>query len=148
MVQVVQLFTIILVVQLFYASAVTIVSHTMPEDAINYVNIFSDVANEISLNGTVQTLESSVSDQTDMPLIELGALVFYSGNLLVDLLLNFAFAIPQMLALIINGVMMLFNGIDVQILAAMQAFFSVLVGVLYFVGIIQLLMGVRSGRIV
>ena len=73
--------------------------------------------------------------------------MFYSGNILIDLLLNFFFAIPEMLTMLINGVMMLF-GIHVEAMGIIQIFLSVITVVLYVISVIQLAVGVRSGRLV
>ena len=63
----------------------------------------------------------------------------------LDLLLNFAFAIPEMIGMLINGIQRLLN-IDGYLFAAVELFFSVLMVALYFIGIVQLLGGMRSGR--
>ena len=140
-------FKAIIVVMLFYSVSITLITYALPAESKHYVDPFSDVASEINLENTSAQLRSSVEAQTNIPVIELGALVFYSGNILVDLLLNFAFAIPEMIGLVINGVMLLLN-IDSYIFAIVEIFAAVMVTVLYFIGLIQLLTSVRSGRMV
>lgn len=143
----ISLFKTIILVQLFYAFAITILSHGMPADALHYVDPFSSITDDISLKGVSSDIQGSLEKQTNVPVIELGALVFYSGNLLIDMLLNFAFAIPQMLSMLVNGFMMLFS-IDSQLFVVVQLFASAVVMSMYVIGIIQLLTGIRSGRIV
>lgn len=140
------MFKIIIVIQLFYAFSITAISYSMPEDSLNYVTSFSDITNSISLESVSSDVQGSLERQTDIPVIELGALIFYSGNMLIDLLLNFAFAIPQMLGMLVNGIMILFN-VDGYLFGLVELFSSVLFGVLYIVALIQLLVGVRSGRV-
>lgn len=140
-------FKVTLLMMLFYSFAINILIYSMPDEALPYVKGFSDLAGEISLEGVSEDVQDSVQEQTNIPVLELGALVFYSGNILIDLILNFAFAIPEMAALVLTGVLMLLN-IDTQIANIMQLFFSVTIMVMYFIGIIQLLTGIRSGRIV
>lgn len=140
-------FKITLIMMLFYSISITMVTYSMPTDTLDYVTSFSDLAGDIDLDEVSTEVQQSVEKQTNLPIVELGALVFYSGNILIDLLLNFAFAIPEMIALIITGLMMLIN-MDVQIVASLQLFFSVVIIVVYFISIIQLLTGIRSGRIV
>lgn len=140
-------FKTIIIVMLFYSVSITLLTYALPSDAKHYVDPFSEVANDINLENTSAQLKDSVEAQTSIPVIELGALVFYSGNILVDLLLNFAYAIPQMIGLILNGILLLLN-IDSYVFAVVQIFASVIVTVLYFIGIIQLLTSVRSGRMV
>lgn len=140
-------FKVTLLMMLFYSFAINILVYSMPDEALPYVTGFSDLAGEISLEGVSEDVQDSVEEQTNIPVLELGALVFYSGNILIDLILNFAFAIPEMAGLVLTGILMLLN-IDTQIANIMQLFFSVTIMVIYFIGIIQLLTGIRSGRIV
>lgn len=138
-------FKIILIVQLFYSFSITIYSHVLPEETLNHVTSFSDLAEDIDLNSVSNDIQESVQDQINIPVVELGALVFYSGNIILDLLLNFFFAIPQMFTLLLGGFLMLFTNIDSFITNTIQIFLSVLVTVLYFLGSLQLLLNLRSG---
>ena len=140
-------FKAIIVVMLFYSVSITLLTYALPSESKVYVNPFSEVANDIDLQDTSSQIRGSVEAQTSIPVIELGALVFYSGNILVDLLLNFAFAIPEMIGLVINGIMLLLN-IDSYVFAVVEIFAAVVVTVIYFIGLIQLLTSVRSGRMV
>ncbi len=140
-------FMSLIMVMLFYSFAITLTTYAMPEESLNYVTAFSDVADTIDLETVSGEVQDSIERQTKIPVLELGALVFYSGNILIDLLLNFAFAIPQMLGLLINGLMLLFN-VDSNIFAIVQIFASVALIVAYFIGLMQLLTGIRSGRLV
>lgn len=136
-------FKVMLVVMLFYSFCITLITYAMPSESINYVESFSSLANEANLENVSEQIQGSITSQTRIPLIELGALVFYSGNIVIDLLLNFAFALPEMIGLVINGVMLLLN-IDSYVFAVVQLFASVVMVVLYFVSIMQLLIGIRT----
>ena len=140
-----QSFKVMLVVMLFYSMAITMLTYAIPEGARNYVTVFSDSTSDITLEGVGAEVQDSLTRQTNMPIIEAGALVFYSGNILIDLLLNFAYAIPQMLGMLIHGITILFN-LDTTIFMIVQLFASVLITILYLLGLIQLLTGIRSGR--
>ena len=141
------LFKTIILVQLFYAVCITGLVASMPGESVDYVTGFSDLADQIDINTVSEEVQQSLTRQQSIPVIELGALVFYSGNILIDLLLNFFFAIPEMLTMLINGVMMLF-GIHVEAMGIIQIFLSVITVVLYVISVIQLAVGVRSGRLV
>jgi hypothetical protein len=145
MVNMMSLFKVIIVVQLFYAFSITVLAYALPAESIQYTTAFSDVADRIDLEGVSSDLEESVGEQLNIPVIELGALIFYSGNIIIDLLLNFFFAIPEMISLFINMFLMLF-GIDSYIFAIVELFATAVITVLYFVGLIQLLVSIRSGR--
>lgn len=140
-------FQVIIIIQLFYAFAITILAYSMPTNALNYVDSFSDVANDIDLDSVTTDLQDSVESTLNVPIIELGALVFYSGNILVDLLLNFAFAIPEMIGLVINGFLYIFN-VDSYLFAIVELFAGAVIIALYFIGILQLLGNIRSGRVI
>lgn len=142
-----QLLKVVIVMQLFFSFGITALAYAIPGDAKNYVQIFTSAGNSSNLQDTATKVQDSLQSQTNIPVIELGALVFYSGNILIDFLLNFAFAIPEMIGLLINGFMLLF-GIDSYLFALIQLFSSVVIIVMYFVGLIQLLTGIRSGRVI
>lgn len=142
-----KIFVIVIIIQLFYSFAITTTTYALPSDTLDYVTSFSDITTQIDLESVTTDLQDSVESSLNIPVIELGALVFYSGNILIDLLLNFAFAIPQMIALLINGFLYLFN-IDSYLATIIQLFSSAIITALYFVGLIQLLMNVRSGRVI
>jgi hypothetical protein len=88
-------------------------------------------------------MTSQIQSQKNIPLIEMGALLFYSGNFIIDLCFNFIFAIPQMIGLILSGVAILFN-IDPDIMYLIQAYLMGIMGLLYIISIIQMLIGVRT----
>jgi hypothetical protein len=141
-------FKVTLVVMLFYSFAITLISYALATTtALNYVTMFATPTSNYSINSVNTQVQGSLTRQTNIPVIELGALVFYSGNILIDLLLNFAYAIPQMLGLLIHSVELLFQ-LDTYMWAMVQIFASVLMTVLYFVGLIQLVTGVRSGQMI
>lgn len=139
-------FKVMLIMCLFYSVSINILTYTMPSASLHYVTGFSDLAGSIDLNDVAGEVQNSVEAQTNIPVIEIGALVFYSGNILIDLLLNFAFAIPEMIGLLITGFLMLVS-VDAGIARYIQLFASVTIMVVYFISIIQLLLGVRSGRV-
>lgn len=135
-------------VMMFYSLFISLMTwglSTYMPGSIDYVTSFQDLGQTIDLNTTAQTIQSSLEQQTSIPVIELGALVFYSGNIFIDLLLNFAFAIPQMISLFLMGLSMLIP-FPPFVIAAVQGFSSVLIGVIYLVTIIEQIIGIRSGR--
>lgn len=144
--EITDIFKSMLLVMLFYSFAINVIVYAMPADTRNYVSIYSDLANDVDFYNTTNQIQDSLEKQTQIPILEVGALVFYSGNILIDLLLNFAFAIPEMIGLVIHGIMFLFN-IDSGLFAIVEIFASVTVLILYFIGLIQLIVGIRSGRI-
>lgn len=147
---VIDYFKVMVIVQLFYAVSIGILTYGMGLGAplaLDNANTFTGITNQIDIQTVSDEIEGNLQSQSDMPVVELGALVFYSGNLLIDLLLNFTFAIPMMIATLINGIITIFS-IDTFIVSQIEILLSVLMLVMYFIGIIQLVAGLRSGRIV
>lgn len=139
---------VIIVIQLFYAIAITMVAYALVgTGAAAQITPFSDPADQIDIASVSGELEDSIQRQIDIPAVEVGALVFYSGNILLDLLMNFVNAIPHMIMSVLNAFELLFN-FDTFIMASIQTFMNVIIMVMYFIACIQLLAGIRSGRVI
>lgn len=137
------MFKAILIIQMFFSVAITGIAYAIPDSAKHFLTSYSDLTQTVNLQNISGSVQTSLQRQTTIPIIELGALVFYSGNILIDLLLNFAYALPQMIGLLINSIMLLLN-VDSYIFALVEIFCSVIISVLYLVGIIQLISNARS----
>jgi len=134
----------IIVLQLFFGFGITILSHSLigiNPDIAPYMSDYTDIAPDIS-NITTQ-IEGSMQSQLNIPVVDLGALVFYSGNIIVDLMLNFFFAVPSLFTLIANGFFGLFN-IDAFLEANLKLFIYSIVSVLYFINLLAFIMNIRS----
>lgn len=138
------LFVSMIVVQLFFAGAVTIITYAMPSDTLPYINMLT-ANDDFNAVDTAQKMQNAVQRQTNIPLVDIGALVFYTGNIILDLLLNFIFAIPTMITLLINLVSMLFGGLDTFFVTIIQSTFSVLMLCIYFIYLLEFIAGIRSG---
>jgi hypothetical protein len=136
-------FKVMVLIMLFYSFGITALSHGMPTEALNFVVEFDG----FEMTTIHETVQSSVTRQQNIPVIEMGALVFYSGNALLDLLLNFLTAPAQLIGLTVNLITMVI-GIDSDIFALIEILFTVLIGVFYLIGTIQLITGIRTGRVV
>lgn len=140
-----KLFVSIIIVQAFFAFGVTTLAYALPQETINlgYITAFTDLGQDVDLEGINEDIQSSLDSQLDIPVIDIGALVFYSGNILIDLILNFLFAIPQMIGLLIAGLVFLFN-LDSYLVGLVQFFMSILISIMYVIGLIQLLLNIRG----
>lgn len=135
----------ILLTQLFYSLAITLLLYSVPPTTLANVHSFSDLSNNIDITTITGQIQNTLSRQTKVSVVDLGALVLFSGNILLDLLTNFAFALPQMITLLINGTIMLV-GIDAQITLIIQTFATVMVMIMYSIGLLSMLTNIRSGR--
>jgi len=141
---------VIIMAQIFFSIAITIFAHAVAiatPEALNYFGSYTDIGAQWNATSINNDLTSNLDTQQNIPIIEVGALVFYSGNILLDVLLNFLTAIPTMLTLLLRGIMNLLS-INSDIWLYFQLFATTIVGALYVVGLIQFLVGVRSGRVV
>lgn len=134
---------IIVIMQLFFSASITMISHAMPEDAIQYSTIFNDYSSSHGIEEIGGQVDSTLSRQTKVPIIELGSLIFYSGNILVDFLLNFAAAIPEMIGLLVNGITLLF-ALNTDAFIVAEGFAAVAIASIYIIGLVQTLLNLRG----
>lgn len=133
-------FETLIIMQLFYAFAVTVIVYSMPADTVNYISVFQT---NVDLEGTSVKIQENLQKQMDIPVVDLGALVFYSGNIFVDLLLNFMTAIPQMFSLLLTGLFTFLN-IDAYIATQLKLFTTTLLTITYVLMLLKFIMQIRS----
>ena len=138
-----QLFTTLLLVQLFWSLSVSLVVPYMPNAASNQVVMFNNSNNMIELSTLQTSISSGITDQQNIPLLEVGALVFYSSATILNIMINFFTAIPQMVTLLMT-VFFLFIPIPVGLQITLQAWVFGIVTVLYFIVLFTFLMGTRT----
>lgn len=141
-------FKVTLIVMLFYSFSITVIAEFIPESGRAYVTSFSEGTTTVDeFSDYSQDVQEQLTQQTNIPVLDVGSLVFYSGNILLNLLINFVYAIPQMIGFLIHGLTLMLN-LDKMIVYYIELFSAVVVSILYIVGLVQLITGVRSGRIV
>lgn len=136
---------VILIIMAFWSFSITALTYALPVDALEYVSIFTGSSASFDIEELGQELTDSMTQQTNIPVVDMGALVFYSGNILLDFMLNFAFAIPEMLGLFIAGLCTILN-LDAYLVQLVQLMASVTITALYMIGLIQLITSIRSGN--
>jgi len=135
-------FKILIVIQLLYAFTITSIAYTLPSDAKQYLQVFPQ-ADLSQYSQVYEKTEESIHKQLNIPVIDLGALVFYTGNIVIDLLLNFITALPQMVTAVISVVFMHFN-IDSYILAQLKLLITSLLTIIYLIMLIEFLVSMRT----
>lgn len=141
------LIKIIFAINAFYSFAITGLAYSLPEDSLNYMTSYSGgtvigTGTEIS-----QQLEDNLDQQTNIPVIDIGALIFYSSNIVVNLIMNFIFAIPEMIGFLVTGVVFIL-GFDTFLINQLQILLSALMIGVYVIGVISTLMKLRSGQVI
>lgn len=141
-------FKAILLTQLFYSLAITLLVYSLsPVGFDPSIQSFSNSSSNVDATEITSEIQDTLTRQTKVSVVDVGALVLFSGNILLDLLLNFTFALPQMITLLIDGTVKLV-GIDAEITGIVQVFATALIMIMYFIGLLTLLTNIRSqGRI-
>lgn len=138
------LLQVVLIMSAFYSIGITTMVSTLPEDARREAATYT-LGENFNVERMNEDMSSALQSQTSIPLIEMGALVFYSGNFIIDFMMNFITAIPQMLSLLLLTFTRLFPALDIEIIHMIQIFTSVVVSAMYVFGLIGTLLSMRSG---
>ena len=136
----------VLMVNFFWALAVTLLAYTLPYNPSPQT--FATVtANTTNLESMATQLQNTVTAQTQIPVIDLGALIFYSGNILIDFLVNFINTVPSMITGLVH-IILLFGNVDATIALWIKLGIYILVMIVYSVWLLSLILGMRTGRAV
>jgi len=136
-------FKLIIIVMLFYSFGITMFTYALAgRDTQGLMAPFEQGV--VSMDSVSAKVQASMGSMLGVPLLaQFGALMLFSGNILIDLLLNFVFAIPQMMMILISGIMVIFS-IDAFISAQIQILIYVSMMALQFVSLMQMLTNLRS----
>lgn len=138
-----QLFTTLLIVQLFWAFSVTLIVPFMPNAQSNQVLMFNNDNALIKLPLLQSQLETGIGDQANIPVLEVGALVFYSSATILSLMINFFTAVPQMVTLL-TTVFFLFIPMELTIQNTVLTWIFAIVSILYVISLFAFIAGTRS----
>jgi hypothetical protein len=134
-------------IQVFFALAITLFVYALPADTKPYLNDYASLSNRVSLDTTADKFQGAIQKQTDIPILDIGALVFYSGNIILDLFMNFIFALPEMGALLIKTIATLLS-LDSFFTTRIMIFITVIFSVTYLMALFSFINGIRSGSAV
>lgn len=139
-------FKFIIIVQIFFGISISIIGYAMPDK--KYLSIAS-MDHPIDVNDIGGSLEDTLDNQVNIPLIDMGAMMFYTSNLIIDMVLNSFFAIPEMISIILH-VYNMFYPVDPVIYSYMSIAIFCIFGLLYILAIIVMVMNLRrpSGAVV
>ena len=138
-----QLFTLLLMVQLFWSMGVTLLVPNMPNAASDQVIMFNNSNGIIDIGILQSSVDAGIGDQTNIPLLEVGALVFYSSATIISLMVNFFAAIPQMVTLLISVFFLLVPSDPIMVLN-IRTWVAAIVGVLYAIALFTFIAGARA----
>lgn len=140
-------FKIVLTVQLFYAVGITMLLYAIslgPASLTlhNGLGAFQNLPNT-DISQIQSKVTGSFTNQTSLPLADLGSLVYFSGFVLMDLLANFVLAVPSMVQLLLTALFW-FVPVDATFQALIVTFLTILVGIIYFLGLLALFTNIAS----
>lgn len=134
-------FKYMVMVSFFWSFFITTIISTLPATQLTTTDLFSGVDRD--MNSMAQQLDVGVANQKNLPATDIGALVYYSGIYLIDLMVNFFAALPQMVGLAIRGIF-LFVPTPVEIQRQIVLVIELIVAALYVLNFIALLANMRS----
>ena len=136
-------FKVMITVQLFWAIGITMLTAVMPVGDIQTLSYVQYENGTFDLLTVKAQFEESIANQVNIPFVDVGTLVFYSGNLILDLMLNFFLFVPQMFNILITLLGRIFL-IDGTLIALLQLFLTVFIGVMYVIGLLQFVSTYRN----
>lgn len=137
-------FIYVLMVQLFWSFAVTSLIYVVPGEYAVAVTLFTSDPTASTLTTISPSVQTNIENQLQLQLIDIATLIYYSGNLIIDLILNFLGAVPQMFALLIQA-FSIFVPVDSELLGVFKFYIIVLVQILYIIGFVTTITSLRSG---
>lgn len=137
------MFVAFIFVQIFWAFSVTLLVPFIPDAEMSQVVFFEDEAGLIKYSTLANSLETGISDQTNIPVLDFGALIFYSSNLLLSLMINFATAVPQMLLILLSAFSNVFP-LNYTIMFYMKTYFTLIITILYYLSLFLFITNIRG----
>lgn len=134
---------LVVTIQLFYGFGVTLLAYSLPSESVNLISTYQEPSSNLNVDDISSTIEENLQSQLNVPLIDIGSLVFYSGNILIDMIINFFTAIPSMITIAISTFFMFFP-VDAFIATQIKLLLWVFAAILYFIAFLAFIMNIRS----
>lgn len=140
-------FKVVIIIQLVFGVGASMIAHSLPTQT--YLTISQQITPEniesmenISGNFT-EKIEAIRNPPVKLPFVDTAFVLFYSGNLVIDAFINSLFAIPSMFTVLVTG-FAIFIPIAQEFEAMLSLFVWSFIAVLYIIGIIGVIMNLRS----
>ena len=131
----------LLLVQIFFGVAITLLVMTLPISG-NQVTWFNNSSGVMNFATTATSIQSSMTNATKIPLLDFGSLVFYSSNIIFNLMINIVFAIPEMLSIFMS-IIFFFVPIDYTLQLVIKGTFIMICTILYYIILLSFITGTR-----
>lgn len=131
----------LLLVQMFYGIAITLLLVYLPVEGAQ-VSMYSSSSAVMNFGTTSSMVQTAFTNQTQIPLLDFGSLVFYSSSILLNLIVNIVFAIPELLGLF-AGIILYFVPLDYTLAFTIKSAFIAICSIAYYVILVSLAAGTR-----
>jgi len=133
-------FKLIIIVQIFFGVSVTLLAYSMPSSS--YTDMI-EAEHQVDLTETGNIITSAAERQTNIPILDVGSLIFFSGNIIIDLVLNSVFAIPEMATSLVS-VFNIFLPLDPTVKIYIGISIFLIIGAVYIINILAFIINLRS----
>lgn len=132
-------------VMIIYSLFITFMIYSIPAADLDFVLLeFKSTPAFVSSSVIGEKFQSGLQQQQSFGVVEVAALALYSGNLIMDLLLNFFTAIPSMVSLGVKSILYFVN-IPAYFKTEILSWVYSLVAALWVLQILTLLIDIRRG---
>lgn len=131
----------LILMQIFYGVAITLLVMVLPLSGAQ-MTWFNNADGVMEFSTTSAQIQSSLESSTQIPLLDYGALIFYSSNLFFNLIINIVFGIPMLLSAFLY-IFFYFIPIDYTIQKAVQLMFIPIITILYYFILLAWITGTR-----
>jgi hypothetical protein len=119
----------------FYSLVVTLLSYA--------VIVPNEFVPEKNINDIRGLTENVYKNSIGIPIIDLGALVFFTGNAFLDFLINFITAVPSA-AVAVLGFAFMFTNLPADVINVVKTSIFAVGIVLYVITLIAIILNIRS----
>jgi len=138
-----QYFISIVLLSAFYSFAIVSLTYTLPDSDMNFIVQFSTDDAIRDYGETSREFQDSLQTQKQFGIVDAGALALFSGNILLDLAVNFFFAVPSMFALFFSAIFY-FLKINVFLQNEIILLVKAILAIISSIFLIRFLLGART----
>lgn len=133
----------LVIVQLFFSFGITGIIYALPPQYRTVVYPYDQVEDSLTPSQITAGIDQSTTRQSQFSVVEVATLAIYSGNMFIDLIFNFIFAVPLMAELVLKSIFQ-FIVVDPVLLNNLRIFILGVLVIGYVTGIIAFFTQTRS----
>lgn len=120
----------------------TTIVYSLPPEAKQTITLF-EPEHSPDIGRYAEQVEEQLGKEMHVPLVDMGTLIFFSGNIVIDLMLNTILAIPEMLVMLISGILVLFP-INPYLAVQLKLFIFIAIAIMYVIMLLSFIADMRS----